>query len=72
MATSHPSFCRRDLVPNGASLSSYPTLMVLARHRDYPTTQRDLRLDGDDLKLAVERMASSKMTSEPVIVSEAA
>ena len=33
------------------------TLMTLARHRDYRTTRRYVRVDGDHLRAAVERLA---------------
>jgi len=33
------------------------TLMTLARHRDYRTTGRYVRVDGDHLRAAVERLA---------------
>ncbi|MEK7221463.1 MAG: hypothetical protein AAB253_09755, partial [candidate division NC10 bacterium] len=36
---------------------STPTLMALARHRDYRTTRRYVQVDGEHLRAAVERLA---------------
>lgn len=35
---------------------STPALMALARHRDYRTMRRCVRVDGDHLRAAVERL----------------
>lgn len=35
---------------------STPTLMALARHRDYRTTRRYVQVDGSHLRAAVERL----------------
>lgn len=50
--------CLRDTyISRLAPHVSTPTLMALARHRDYRTTRRYVQVDGDHLRAAVERLA---------------
>jgi integrase len=49
--------CLRDtFISRLAPHVSPPTLMALARHRDYRTTRRYVQVDGDHLRAAVERL----------------
>ena len=49
--------CLRDTyISRLAPHVSTPTLMALARHRDYRTTRRYVQVDGDHLRAAVERL----------------
>jgi hypothetical protein len=41
---------------NLAPHCTIPTLIALARHRDYRTTQRYVQVDGDHLRQTVERL----------------
>ncbi len=51
--------CLRDtFISRLAPHVSTPTLMALARHRDYRTTRRYVQVDGDHLRAAVERLDS--------------
>jgi integrase len=50
--------CLRDTyISRLAPHVSTPTLMALARHRDYRTTRRYVQVDGAHLRAAVERLA---------------
>jgi integrase len=52
--------CLRDTyISRLAQTCNTPTLMALARHRDYKTTQRYVRIDGAHLKQAVEQLVPS-------------
>ena len=66
--------CLRDtyisrLAPHCAT----PTLMTLARHRDYRTTRRYVRVDGDHLRQAVEHIvptpAPDPLTVTPTVTA---
>ena len=46
---------------------STPTLMALARHRDYRTTRRYVRVDGAHLRAAVERLAGFGCFVDPAM-----
>jgi integrase len=51
--------CLRDTyISRLAPHCNTPTLMALARHRDYRTTQRYVRLDGDHLRQTVEQLVA--------------
>lgn len=51
----------RDTFVSRLAINANPTtLMALARHRDFRTTQRYLKLDDDHLKQAVESIVSAK------------
>lgn len=50
-------YCLRDTyISRLAPHCTTPTLMALARHRDYRTTRRYVRVDGDHLRQAVENL----------------
>lgn len=50
--------CLRDTyISRLAVHCTTPTLMALARHRDYRTTRRYVQVDGDHLRQAVENLA---------------
>ena len=52
--------CLRDTyISRLAPHCTTPTLMALARHRDYRTTQRYVRVDGVHLRQAVEHLVGS-------------
>ena len=52
--------CLRDTyISRLAQTCNTPTLMALARHRDYKTTRRYVRIDGAHLKQAVEQLVPS-------------
>lgn len=56
--------CLRDtFISRLAPHVSAPSLMALARHRDYRTTRRYLRIDEAHLKAAVERLTDSETDS---------
>lgn len=49
--------CLRDTyISRLAEHVTTPTLMALARHRDYRTTRRYVQVDGAHLRAAVERL----------------
>jgi integrase len=49
--------CLRDTyISRLAQYCTTPTLMALARHRDYRTTRRYVQVDGDHLRQAVEHL----------------
>jgi integrase len=49
--------CLRDtFISRLAPHVTTPTLMTLARHRDYRTTRRYVKADGAHLRAAVERL----------------
>jgi integrase len=49
--------CLRDTyISRLAQYCTAPTLMALARHRDYRTTRRYVQVDGDHLRQAVEHL----------------
>ena len=55
--------CLRDTyISRLAPHVSTPTLMALARHRDYRTTRRYVQVDGDHLRAAVERLNEESLT----------
>ncbi len=59
--------CLRDTyISRLAPHVSTPTLMSLARHRDYRTTRRYVRVDGDHLRAAVERLNLAVTVTETV------
>lgn len=59
--------CLRDTyISRLACHVSTPTLMALARHRDYRTTRRYVRVDGAHLREAVERLAEVGNSLEKV------
>ena len=59
--------CLRDTyISRLACHVSTPTLMALARHRDYRTTRRYVRVDGAHLREAVERLAEAGNSPEKV------
>jgi hypothetical protein len=47
---------------------STPTLMPLARHRDYRTTRRYVQVDGAHLRAAVERLTDRGYHSDAALV----
>jgi integrase len=52
--------CLRDTyISRLAPYCAAPTLMTLARHRNFSTTQRYLRVDEHHLRMAVERLADN-------------
>lgn len=63
--------CLRDTyISRIAAHVSTPSLMALARHRDYRTTRRYVQVDADHLRAAVERLnpvptGTPTGTSEP-------
>lgn len=62
--------CLRDTyISRLAPHCTTPTLMALARHRDYRTTQRYVRVDGAHLRHAVEHLVSES-SPEPVTVTQ--
>ncbi len=62
--------CLRDTyISRLAPHVSTPALMALARHRDYRTTRRYVRIDGAHLRAAVERLNSSA-TVTPTVTAE--
>ncbi len=62
--------CVRDtFISRLAPHVSTPTLMALARHRDYRTTRRCVQVDGAHLREAVERIAESGCHSPTVLVN---
>jgi integrase len=55
--------CLRDTyISRLAPHVSTPTLMALARHRDYRTTRRYVQVDGSHLRAAVERLATEELS----------
>ena len=49
--------CLRDTyISRLAPHCAVPTLMTLARHRDYRTTRRYLAIDGEHLRQTVEQL----------------
>jgi len=48
---------------------STPTLMALARHRDYRTTRRYVQVDGDHLGAAVERLTEQGCQPDAALVN---
>jgi len=53
--------CLRDTFVSRLAVNANPaTIMALARHRDFRTTQRYLRLDDHHLRQAVETLAEGK------------
>jgi len=55
--------CLRDtFISRLAPHVSGPVLMQLARHRDFRTTRRYLKVDGDHLREAVERLTEDSRT----------
>jgi integrase len=61
--------CLRDTyISRLAPHVSTPTLMALARHRDYRTTRRYVQVDGDHLRAAVERLAKPDCHRPPTLV----
>jgi integrase len=61
--------CLRDTyISRLAPHVSTPTLMALARHRDYRTTRRYVQVDGDHLRAAVERRADRGCQPEAALV----
>jgi integrase len=62
--------CLRDtyIISRLAPHVSTPTLMALARHRDYRTTRRYVQVDGDHLRAAVERLADRGCQPEAALV----
>jgi integrase len=62
--------CLRDtFISRLAPHVSTPTLMALARHRDYRTTRRYVQVDGAHLREAVERIAESGCHSPTALVN---
>lgn len=62
--------CLRDtFISRLAPHVTTPTLMALARHRDYRTTRRYVQVDGDYLRAAVERIAESGCHSPTALVN---
>jgi integrase len=54
--------CLRDTyISRLAPHCNTPSLMALARHRDYRTTQRYVRLDGDHLRQTVEQLVADPL-----------
>jgi integrase len=68
--------CLRDTyISRLAEHVSTPTLMALARHRDYKTTRRYVKVDGDHLRAAVEALANgsaggNKVAEVDQVISE--
>jgi integrase len=67
--------CLRDtFISRLAPDVSTPALMQLARHRDYKTTRRYVRVDGEHLKAAVTRLdvneSATHTATEKMAVSE--
>lgn len=61
--------CLRDtFISRIAPHVSVPTLMALARHRDYRTTRRYVKVDGEHLRTAVERLATPDCVAPPALV----
>ena len=59
--------CLRDtFISRLAPHVSGPTLMRLARHRDYRTTRRYVRVDGDHLRAAVTQLDGAGTVTETV------
>ena len=59
--------CLRDtFISRLAPHVSTPTLMKLARHRDYRTTRRYVRVDGDHLRAAVGQLDVAATVTETV------
>ena len=64
--------CLRDTyISRLAPHCTTPTLMALARHRDYRTTQRYVRLDGAHLRDAVAHLVETPphREEEPLVVA---
>ena len=61
--------CLRDTyISRLAEHVSTPTLMALARHRDYRTTRRYVQVDGDHLRVAVEQLAEARCHADAGLV----
>lgn len=61
--------CLRDTyISRLAPHVSTPTLMALARHRDYRTTRRYVQVDGEHLRAAVEKLADHGCQPEAALV----
>ena len=59
--------CLRDTyISRLAPQCTTPTLMALARHRDYRTTQRYIRIDGAHLRAAVDTLVSVPHAAVPL------
>ena len=60
--------CLRDTyISRLAPYCSTPTLMALARHRDYRTTRRYVRVDGDHLRQAVENLVPAPVNEHGTV-----
>lgn len=67
--------CLRDTyISRLAPHVTTPTLMTLARHRDYRTTRRYVQVDGEHLRAAVERLnpvgTGTRTSTEVLTVSQ--
>lgn len=60
--------CLRDTyISRVAPHGNTPTLMPLARHRDYRTTQRYVRLDGAHLRQTVEQLVADTLPAGRIV-----
>ena len=62
--------CLRDTyISRLAPHVSTPTLMALARYRDYRTTRCYVQVDGDHLRAAVERLTEHSCQPDAALVN---